>query len=339
MLKVSSIGKFLDQPLLTAKIKKNIPTVLTLGCSALVINQINNSAKEDRKKIGIKSAIILGATALSALNASRIASFITKREVPKSLTELMQHNKEIVTEYLSKNKIDKDAEKILNKAKTKILSVKEINVLNTKKYSDILNKLVPPPENIKAKDIFKDIGWLSIFGAIPVAGGLLGGILADKLTEKNWKERIPNKVNEGVYQYLANIFLCNVGAGIALGILEKCNIKSKTARGLGMVAGIMLTGVIGGSAIANYIGKKIINPIMSPKQKQETRTPELIDIGLHTDDIATVALLSGLKWIEPSLPILYSVSGYRAGIGYRNHHNDNTHALHKEKAHFLRNKC
>ena len=42
------------------------------------------------------------------------------------------------------------------------------------------------------------------------------------------------------------------------------------------------------------------------------------DLGMHTDDIATVAVLSGLKWIEPSLPILYSISGYKSGIGYRN---------------------
>ena len=221
----------------------------------------------------------------------------------------------------------------------KVLSLKDINILNTKAHSEILNKLIPPPENINAKDIFKDIGWLSIFGAIPVAGGLLGGIAADKLTEKNWKDKIPNKVNEGIYQYLANIFLCNVGAGIALGILEKCNIKSKSARCIGMVTGILLTGVIGGSAIANYIGKKFINPILSPKNKQDTRTPELIDIGLHTDDIATVAVLSGLKWIEPSLPILYSVSGYRAGIGYRNNQKHSSRTCHKERAHFLRSKC
>ena len=28
--------------------------------------------------------------------------------------------------------------------------------------------------------------------------------------------------------------------------------------------------------------------------------------------------MSGLKWIEPALPIMYAISGYRAGIGYRN---------------------
>lgn len=335
MIKISSIGKYLDQPLLTAKINKNIPTVLTLGCSGLVINQMNNTPTKDRKKVGIKSAIILGTTLLSAVNAAKIASFISKRPLPKSIEQLQKDNTKLINEYLSKTNVKDKTNKILNKAKTKILSLNEINYLNTKENKNLLDQLIPPPENIKAKDIFKDIGWLSIFGAIPVIGGVSGGIIADKLTEKNWKNRIPNKVNEGIYQYLANIFLCNVGAGAALGILEKFNIKSKSARCIGMVTGIILTGVIGGSTIANYIGNKLINPLIFKKQKPDNRTPELIDIGLHTDDIATVAVLSGLKWIEPSLPILYSVSGYRAGIGYRNDKNSqkNNHTK------FLCNKC
>lgn len=335
MIKISSIGKYLDQPLLTAKINKNIPTVLTLGCSGLVINQMNNTPTKDRKKVGIKSAIILGTTLLSAVNAAKIASFITKRPLPKSIEQLQKDNTKLINEYLSKTNVKDKTNKILNKAKTKILSLNEINYLNTKENKNLLDQLIPPPENIKAKDIFKDIGWLSIFGAIPVIGGVSGGIIADKLTEKNWKNRIPNKVNEGIYQYLANIFLCNVGAGAALGILEKFNIKSKSARCIGMVTGIILTGVIGGSTIANYIGNKLINPLIFKKQKPDNRTPELIDIGLHTDDIATVAVLSGLKWIEPSLPILYSVSGYRAGIGYRNDKisQKNNHTK------FLCNKC
>ena len=141
------------------------------------------------------------------------------------------------------------------------------------------------------------------------------------VTTKHWKEKVPNKIKEGTYQYLANIFLCNVGAGTALAILEKCGVKGKTPRALGMIAGIITTGIIGGSAIANAIGNKIINPIFKKEKTNNLyneRRPEALDIGLHVDDIATVAIMSGLKWIEPALPIMYAISGYRAGIGYRN---------------------
>ena len=104
--------------------------------------------------------------------------------------------------------------------------------------------------------------------------------------------------------------------------MENFNIQSKAARAAGMVAGIIATGVVGGSAIANFIGNKVINPMFDKNHKHkslfEERKPEALDIGLHTDDIATVAVMSGLKWIEPALPLMYSISGYRAGIGYRN---------------------
>jgi len=338
VIKVSSFGKFLDQPLLTAKIDKKVPAVLTLASSAFVLNEIKNTTPQDREKTGIKLSIILGATLLSAVHAPKIASFITHRKMPKTLAAIKENNLKIVNDILSNNKLSDSVKNILNKAKENVLSVKEVDILGKALNPKSFNKLIPPPENISSKDIFKEIGWLSVYGAIPVIGGIAGGIAADKVTEKNWKNRVPNKIKEGIYQYLANIFMCNVGAGIALGILEKMNIKSKAARCIGMVSGIILTGVIGGSAIANYISKKLINPMLSKETKAEVRTPELLDIGLHTDDIATVSLLSGLKWIEPSLPILYSVSGYRAGIGYRNdgHH----HNIHNDKKHaFERKKC
>lgn len=120
-----------------------------------------------------------------------------------------------------------------------------------------------------------------------------------------------------INKYVPLTLACGSSAVIG----KTMNIKSKAARCAGMVAGILLTGVIGGSILANYIGNKLINPVIFKEKTDEKRTPELLDLSLHTDDIATVSLLSGLKWIEPSLPILYSISGYRAGIGYRNDKN------------------
>lgn len=333
MIKVSSFGKFLDQPLLTTKLNKQIPAVLTAGSAVFIANEMRNAKPEDRKKTGLKLGIILGATVLSAIQAPKIANYITKKKPSKTLKELIEYNSQTVDEILSKNKLSKEVQALLEKGKTKILSLKEVDILHKNLKKEHFDKLIPPPENVTSKDIFREIGWLSIFGAVPVAGGIAGGIAADKLTEKDWKGRVSNKIKEGVYQYLANIFLCNVGAGIALGILEKCNIKSKTARCVGMVGGILATGVIGGSAMANYISNKFLS-----KEKKEIRTPEMLDLGLHTDDIATVSLLSGLKWIEPSLPVLYAISGYRAGIGYRN--SDKHKNLYKNhRDNFLCKKC
>lgn len=263
--------------------------------------------------------------------------------------------KKLIEKFVSKNKVSPDTLKILNKAKSKVLSPSEIKTVyeelgSDKKHEKFLREFIPDPENIDSNHIFGEIGRISIMGALTVAGGMSGGIIGDMLTEKNWQKGIPNKIKEGAYQFLANIFLCNVGAGVALclmergakivdkykqegipekgfnkiafNVLNKLNLQSKPARAIGMTTGIVLAGIVFGSAIANVISKKIIDPLMGKRHQKETlyseRTPELLDVGLHADDMTTVAVLSGLKWIEPALPILYSISGYRAGIGYRN---------------------
>lgn len=360
MNSISVLGKYLDQPRLVGKFSNAVPAILVGGGAAYSLNHIRKTPQENRKKEAVKTTIIMSATVASALvapqGAEKIATkigTIFKKTSQKAIEaaekefeygdmtikQIEEHHTKIIDKFKEDYpKLHSSVKEILDKAKKQILSVKEIKTLfskleNNKEANEFLNGergLIPNPENIDSAKIFEEIGRLSILGAIPVAGGIAGGIVADKVTEKDWKQRIPNKIKEGAYQYLANIFLCNVGAGGALWLMEKKNITSKPARAAGMIAGILAVGVIGGSAIANFIGKTCIDPFLGAKNKQKDlrqdgqdnlyseRKPEMLDIGLHTDDIATVAVLSGLKWIEPALPILYSISGYRAGIGYRN---------------------
>ncbi|MDD3419480.1 MAG: hypothetical protein PHE78_02645 [Candidatus Gastranaerophilales bacterium] len=343
-------GKYLDQPLLVSKFNKAVPGLLLGGAGLYIMQDLYHKKPEERKKSFIKNLSVLGFTAASALIATRgikpikinqngkvkeiFKGFkgLSDMETPK---EIKEKNTKMIDEFLEKNKITSKTREILTKAKESVLSFSEVKHLqedigSTKEGSKFLNGeegLIPDPENIDSKKIFGEIGRLSLMGLVPVVGGVTGGVIGDKLTEKNWKERVPNKIKEGSYQYLANIFLCNVGAGGALAIMEKMNVKSKAARAVGMVAGIVATGIVGGSAIANYISKKCIDPLLNDKKCNKEgkglyseRTPEAIDVGLHLVDLATVAVMSGLSWIEPALPMLYSISGFRAGIGYRNGH-------------------
>lgn len=327
-------GKFLDQPILVAKFQKAVPAILTGGAAAFTVKEIHHAPEQKRKKAAVRIGATMALTAASALAAPKITNRLFKKsdEVSKTLKELKKNSTGLINEFLEKNQVGEETKELLNKAKDKVLKFKEVKKLFKVFEKDVegkmlLNKLIPDPENITSKEIFSEIGRLSVFGLIPVLGGIAGGVIGDKLTEKKWKSKIPDKIKEGSYQYLANIFLCNIGAGGALAIMEKYKVKSKSQRAVGMIAGILVTGVIGGSAIANYIGTKIINPCFEKGQHKhrkerlfDERKPEALDIGLHTDDIATVAVMSGLKWIEPALPMLYAISGYRAGIGYRNGH-------------------
>jgi len=331
ILKVT--GKYLDQPILIDRLGKTVPAILAGGGILYCAKDISNTPRGKRKKESVKAFSTMTATVISALAAPKIANKIFKEsdEIPRTLNKIINDNKGAIGNFLKENKVAQETEKLLEKAKKSILKHCEVKKLyksigNTPNGKTLLNELIPEPQNINSKDIFSEIGRLSVLGLIPVLGGIAGGICGDKLTDKHWKSKIPDKIKEGSYQYLANIFLCNIGAGGALALLEKLSIKSKAARAVGMICGIFATGIIGGSALANLIGEKVINPLLGQENKSGSlfneRKPEPLDISLHADDIATVAVMSGLKWIEPILPVMYSISGYRAGIGYRN---GNTH--------------
>lgn len=359
MNSLSVLGKYLDQPLLVKKFSNAMPAVLIGGGGLYAYQHLKNTPQENSKKETIKTALVLSGTIASALVAPRIAKKAVKifkskahvhsehgthchhghhghhehhnhseHELP-SLKKIKEKNTKLINNFLNENKVSEKTAKILETAKEKVLGFSKVKILfselKDEKSKVFLNKFIPNPENIDSKHIFGEILELSTLGLVPVVGGIAGGIIGDKLTEENWKERIPNKIKEGSYQYLANIFLCNVGAGAALWGLEKAKVESKTVRAVGMIGGIVATGILGGSAIANFIGKKCIDPLFKHKHdtkiKEELyseRVPEMLDVGLHVDDIATVAAMSGLKWIVPALPALYSISGFRAGIGYRN---------------------
>ena len=185
MPRISAIGKYLDQPLLTAKINKNVPYMLTLGAAAIFTDTVKKSPKDERRKSALKIGTTLAATAISAAMAPKIASYVTGRSVSKTLSQIKKSNTEIVDEYVKNNNVGEQLQKILQKAKTKVLSLKEINKLfSNPEHSEVANKLIPPPVSVGSKDIFKEIGWLSVYGAIPVAGGIAGGVIGDKKKKK-----------------------------------------------------------------------------------------------------------------------------------------------------------
>lgn len=261
-------GKFLDQPILVAKFKKSVPYLLAGGGTAYVAREVKKAPTDKKNTTLLQTGITMFFTVLSALIAPKIVNKIFKNPT-HSIKEIKQKNTEIIDDFVKKNNIDQKSRNILEKAKEEILNIKELKDLNKTTNKNFMNKLIPEPENISSKDIFSEIGRLSLLGLIPVLGGIGGGIAGDIMASENWKEKIPNKIKEGLYQYLANIFLCNVGAGIALAILEKAGVKGKTPRAIGMIIGIATLGIIGGSAIANTISSKIINPVYNKKQKTD----------------------------------------------------------------------
>lgn len=331
---LSCLGTYLDQPALVKKVNKFIPPILALGASAYGLHDTFNQEKKHQKNKFIQDFCVLSFTVASALVATRGLK-IKNKQIFEGLIELPHLHGHDIEEVLDKVWDPKIKSLILKVKDGDLLNLKEVKELNSHFDSNfngqnLLRKVIPAPHNHKPFEELKD---LSLLGLIPVLGGITGGIIGDKLTMPDWKKRIPNKIKEGSYQYLNNIFLCNVGAGLALALMNKLKIESKAVRFISMMAGVLGVGLVAGSAIANFIGKNFINPLFDKEHKTKDkvdyktafknlnseRRPEAIDVSLHVDDLASVGFLTGLKWIGPVLPVLYSVSGYRAGIGYRNH--------------------
>lgn len=342
-MKISSFAKFIDQPFILNSLQRKMPALLISSAAAFGVYDTFKKPKEERKIQGTKNAIILAATTAASLLGTRGLKIGNKRIIKgliesTSRSEIVQKQTKAVNKFISGFKSeDKKILEILQKVKNKAINLKETDILiraipkNTEGKKEFFNVIFSQNKEIASKEIFSEIGRLSLMGAIPVAGGIAGGMIADKVTKTETKESKVNKIKEGVYQYLANIFMCNVGAAGALFGAEKLHkagiIKNLTSmKKLGIIlGGITATGIIGGSYIANFISKKVLDPLLDKNKNCKTdknlyseRKPEALDAALHIDDIATAGVLSGFKWIEPALPVMYLISGYRAGSGYRN---------------------
>ncbi len=346
-MKISTLCKYVDQPMILNKLDQKMPALLIgAGGSYGVLNTIKHNKKDkfEREQKLIQNAIVISSTIIASLIGTRGLKIGNKKIINGlmeriHISELQKIQTEAVNNFISQTKIkNKEIIETLETAKLKELSPKQIELLYNKlpkslEKQKLFNVILPENKNLNSKEIFSEIKRLSLLGLIPVIGGVIGGIIADKITHTNNRKETANKIKEGLYQYLANIFLCNVGAGTALFISENLEKKGKIKpltpmKKLAVIlTGITTTGIIGGSYIANYISKKIINPIFNEsknnKKIYDERKPEALDIALHADDIATAGILSGFKWIEPALPFMYFISGYRAGIGYRNNKTEN----------------
>lgn len=343
-MKIVTIAKYIDQPVILSRLHSMTPAGLAVTGAGVWGYETfkKNKKRHHQKREAFKNALVIGSAAGASIIGARglkigSVKFFDGLLDAKPMKKVLQRQSEAIDKYISSTKnSDGVLAKVLFNAKNKKFTLKDIETIDerlpkTKEAKELLNSVLPAPENLDSKEIFSEIKRLSLIGVIPVAGGVAGGIGADYLTNTQNKKSTCNKVKEGIYQYLANIFLCNVGAGAALFGAEKL-VKAKVIKPmtplkkLGIImTGITATGIIGGSYIANYLSKRFIDPIFAQKHKKHEhiyseRKPEPLDIALHADDIATAGVLSGFKWVEPALPIMYFISGYRAGIGYRNNH-------------------
>jgi hypothetical protein len=266
----------------------------------------------------------------------KVANKIGDQSVSKELYESVKKHLEVKKdEWLPENHVFSldDLRKIYN----------DVKKYEPKKVNEIFNKIFAGEEGLKEE--VQEASEFFAIGLLGVLSGIGGGLLANKINGEKDPEKTPDMVKEGIFQFVANIGMCAVGAGSALALmnpkgwapkaLEKPanavteffhhSAGSKLYRFGGVLAGLSV-GILGGAHIANYVGRHYVNPVLDkiqgkeskPPEEQEKRHIEGMDMVLHVDDIPTAAAIAGTAILGPWIMPFFPVSGYRAGIGYRN---------------------
>jgi hypothetical protein len=192
-------------------------------------------------------------------------------------------------------------------------------------------------------DKFRDVIQFSSVGAGSVAAGVAAGLVANRVTGENDKQHTANILKEAAFQSIANIFSCAVGMFGGIHVAENMLGLSKTNQPwlrTGIIGAGLAAGIVGGGVAANRLGQRYITPLvhwsLRPKtertweglksemrEEQEKarlgihdRHVELVDIGMHADDLPVLLNLS-LPVFGPAIPPFFEQSAWRAATGYR----------------------
>lgn len=215
-----------------------------------------------------------------------------------------------------------------------------------KVIDDLLKFKAPSLKHLKALRYDKMMSFFWLGGAI-ITAGLVGGLLYDYVSGKSDQQAVANRLKEGIFQFVANIMLCVVGASTGIVAADRLKLRQKALlfpqramayRGAhaGIVAAGLALGIFGGGALANWIGDNYINPFLErlggdkgqlkhsfgqeikDAIHADDREVEFMDAVLHLDDLPTALALAGVRILMPFVPLFFAVSGYRTGVGYRN---------------------
>lgn len=356
----------LDQPAVIKRVERAMPALYAAGSLTLLGSDLYTAkTPAERKKIGIRDTIVLASTIVGTLLGAVIMKHPPHIHPASGMTPVL---KELATRYDSKliQLLANKGADHLNYAelksvvkgmwaatKDRLKGSKDRESLLEGFWSDLRQKALPVHEDNETLRK-KALHAIHIFlgGAVSVAGGVVGGLLATKAVGGS-KEHKANIFKEAVFQFVANIALCAVGALLGLVAIEKLNVKNTLAKSTLLFTGMGL-GIFGGGSAANWVGPKTVNPLLDwwgqPKHKHtwenlkhrfhhawknggDARKVEFADMILHLDDIPTIFAIAGMKIFEPLIQLFFAFSAYRSGVGYRNeetghhrHHGAKKHA-------------
>lgn len=369
-IQARAIGHYLDQPNVVRTYGKVAGAAGLAGIGALMGYDTWKAQPEARKRTIIRDGIVLGSTAVGTVAAASVlmkppSTKLIEYEM-KELGEKLAKYKEMypkIGELLKDKALETKKELSIQNFRDIITGIQGSERFSKEIRNQHLNDILPLGDSeplqydhwkqlpkavwqkltkVETKgDIQEQTGELwkmrNFFstGLVSVLSGLLGGITANKVNHVKDPDATVNMCKEGIFQFIANIALCAVGASAGLVAVELPAVSKGLSKlrpmgarmgKFGIIGAGLSVGILGGGKIANVLGEKVVNPFFdklqgktpSPTLKPEKRRVEFADAILHLDDLPTALALAGMEIMEPFIPIFFAFSGYRTGIGYRN---------------------
>ncbi len=369
-INLRAMGHYLDQPNVVRSYSKVAGATGVVGLGALMGYDAWKAQPQERKKVLVRDGIVLGSTALGTLAAASVlmkppSLKLIQHEMKELGEKLLQYKdqypaiqsflkakpfkerqqlnfgelKDLIkgmraTEKLDKASIEKDLNELLPLGENEVLEGKGWELV--KAIRQKLTKVEQKGDiQERSGELWKMLNFFSVGLASVISGGL-GGVLANKVNHVQDPDATVNMCKEGIFQFVANIALCAVGASVGLVAVELPKVQQALQKfgptgarvgKFGIIGTGLSLGILGGGKIANQLGTKVVNPFFDkmqgkapqPQASPEKRRIEFADAILHVDDLPTALALAGMEIMEPFIPLFFAFSGYRTGIGYRNH--------------------
>lgn len=292
-----AFGHYIEQPNLIRKIAVGTGVAGLAGMGALVANDIAKAQPgEARQKIIIRDAVVLSATGLGTILATKRWMPLPSKEAALAGVAQLGHKlQEYGHKYADLLKLDAFANGKAQISREEFGKI--VTAVKERGGKEELNDLLPVGGDMtevkgfrnqvrdmarrtgqkdSAGNLMEDDGELVTMarfftvGLASVLSGLTGGIVANKINKVKDPNATANMAKEGCFQFIANIALCAVGASIALVLMKipqvakqiaKLGALSKVVRTIGIMIGLCL-GIFGGGIIANILGQRYINPLI-----------------------------------------------------------------------------
>ena len=163
--------------------------------------------------------------------------------------------------------------------------------------------LMKKQQNVRLRDLKYPPDKMILLSAGSIAGGIIGGVVADKTTDAKVKG------GEGGLQFFNVLF----PTLLIEPILTICKMVKPLNNNIVKI-GLLMSGIVGGM----HLGAKVSNIVTRENEEEKKRKVGAIDFLANIDVISGALVASKVPFvnkipIEKLMPLIYTFTGYQSG--------------------------